>query len=321
VAAQVHEILGSAVDEMAPLAQAGLDSLAALELRSALEIRLSVSLPATLLFDYPTIHEISGYLESELDMGGGVSQMPALLRPVMQLGADSQLVIFGSSSKLPRQIRGSVVQDGVAIDCITTVPLSRWDVEEAGISASGSTSTRWAAFISMSTLEVFDCNMYSMPKNEAVMLDPQQRILLELGTELLAQSTATATRENTSETQQAGIGIYVGIYPPEYTHVVQQAKLPVSAYSATGSTSSAAAGRLSFTLGANGPCVSIDTACSSSLIGVHFAGVQLRNRECAAALGLGCNVILNPNVLQILSAANMLSPRGRCAAIDSSADG
>ena len=42
-------------------------------------------------------------------------------------------------------------------------------------------------------------------------------------------------------------------------------------YSALGLAGSVAAGRISFTYGFIGPCVSIDTACSSSLVATHSA--------------------------------------------------
>eukprot|EP00873_Tetraselmis_striata_P016306 jgi/Tetstr1/436570/TSEL_025367.t2 len=320
VALQVQEILGTEVDPVAPLAQAGLDSLGALELRSALESALSVTLPATLLFDYPTIQEICGYLESQIREGDAMQETLAPPMPPPLATADSNVAVIGSSWRLPMPAVRLVRQPGQTTDCITTVPLQRWDLEQHGISSSGNTSTRWAAFLEMQTLERFDTTAYGMSKNEALVMDPQQRVLLELGTELMQQQISA--KEYTSPAAaRTGTGVYVGLYPPEYTRVVEEANLPVSAYYATGSTSSAAAGRLSFTLGANGPCVSMDTACSSSLIGVHFAEVQLRSGECNTALGLGCNVILKPGVLQILAAANMLSPRGRCAAIDATADG
>ncbi len=49
-----------------PLSELGLDSLMAVELRNGLSNRIGRSLPATLLFDYPTVDALAGYLGSEL---------------------------------------------------------------------------------------------------------------------------------------------------------------------------------------------------------------------------------------------------------------
>jgi NADP-dependent 3-hydroxy acid dehydrogenase YdfG/acyl carrier protein len=55
-----------AVDPRAPLGEMGLDSLLAVELRNTLGTALGRALPATLLFDYPTIETLTEYLLDEV---------------------------------------------------------------------------------------------------------------------------------------------------------------------------------------------------------------------------------------------------------------
>ena len=63
----VEDILGTAVAEDAPLMGAGLDSLSAVELVSALGGTLSTELEPTALFDYPTIGSLGRYLSAQID--------------------------------------------------------------------------------------------------------------------------------------------------------------------------------------------------------------------------------------------------------------
>lgn len=56
------------VDPELPLQQLGLDSLMAVELRNVLARDTGLTLPATLLFDYPTIETLMGYLMKHLDV-------------------------------------------------------------------------------------------------------------------------------------------------------------------------------------------------------------------------------------------------------------
>lgn len=55
-----------------------------------------------------------------------------------------------------------------------------------------------------------------------------------------------------------------------------------------------AAGRLSYTFGLKGPCVSVDTACSSSLVGMHYGARDVIDNTCDRALAAGVNLTLNP---------------------------
>ena len=83
----------------------------------------------------------------------------------------------------------------------------------------------------------------------------------------------------------------------------------LTVYSGTSGALSVASGRVSFTLGLTGPCLTLDTACSSSLVALHLAVSAIRLIECptAAATGVG---MLAQLVSVAFSAAGMLSALG-----------
>lgn len=93
-----------------------------------------------------------------------------------------------------------------------------------------------------------------------------------------------------------------------------------SVYAGTSVALSVVSGRVSYTLGLTGPCLSLDTACSSSLVALHLAAsaLILDGSSCAAAAGIG---LLVSGVTRTFSAAGMLSLLGRCVTFDSCADG
>jgi acyl carrier protein len=69
VVGQVLRLSSTSTDGIAlrqGLRDVGLDSLMALEVRSHLETDLQCSLPATLLFDYPTLEALTRYLSQDV---------------------------------------------------------------------------------------------------------------------------------------------------------------------------------------------------------------------------------------------------------------
>ncbi|MBS0547429.1 MAG: polyketide synthase dehydratase domain-containing protein, partial [Proteobacteria bacterium] len=71
---------GEALDPDVPLNESGLDSLMALELRKSLGAGLGLTLPATLLFNFPTIAALADHLAGEV--GLGETDSPSRVGPV-----------------------------------------------------------------------------------------------------------------------------------------------------------------------------------------------------------------------------------------------
>src|SRR5690606_268353 len=90
---------------------------------------------------------------------------------------------------------------------------------------------------------------------------------------------------------------------------------------ATGTALNAASGRISFSLGLQGPCLAIDTACSSSLVALHTACQSLRAGESNLAIAGGVNLLLEPTPFVLISKWGMLAPDGRCNTFDGRAEG
>lgn len=167
-------------------------------------------------------------------------------------------------------------------------------------------------------ITLFDNDYFHISPAEARYIDPQQRQLLMMTGNALADAGISLESLKGSDT-----GVFTGISAFDYSlHIMQQDdKYRVDPYLGSGNSLSGASGRISYCYGFHGPCLSIDTACSSSLVALHQGAESLRRNECRVAIVGGVNLVLSPYLQGSLTDAGMLSPDGRCKAFDDSANG
>ncbi len=241
---------------------------------------------------------------------------------MLERSKDEPIAIIGMSCRFPGggdnpEAFWKLLRDGV--DAITEVPSARWEIDtyyDSAPAIPGKMYTRSGGFLQ--GVDQFDPEFFGISPREAISIDPQQRLLLEVSWEALENAGQIRDRLSNSQT-----GVFIGITTNDYTRLLMQSDdlSHINAYFSTGNALNAAAGRLSYTLGLQGPSMAIDTACSSSLVAIHLACQSLRNFECDQSIAGGVNLILAPEVSVALCQARMLSLNGRCKTFDTAADG
>ena len=361
----------------------GLDSVGTVEVIQALGKALKTELFPTLLFEYQTPDDLISYLEEKFgyeftsiseDVKEEVinsrdpenpevrdeSEVCSLNQPTPQpypntsaIAREEDIAIIGMACKIPGannlEEYWNLLNEGRS--AVRDVPEDRWFNQHyfSGNSSQSTQISKRACFVDNPF--DFDPMFFGISPKEAVAMDPQQRVFLELAMQALQQAGYGA-RYRTKN-----IGVFVGCGQNTYIEhfansqyyealsqrfadttwfnnlkdgdrqnvldtlstVLQPSEiLPESS---AGNEVNELAARVSHCLDLTGPSMAVVTACSSSLVALHMACESIRQGDSKMAIVGGVNFNLSPSPFTFLRKAQALSPTGTCYPFDKRANG
>jgi polyketide synthase PksN len=342
-----------------PLERYGIDSILIMKLTEQLEKSFG-SLPKTLLFECQNIQSVTDYFLNHYSNQLKKLIMPAAERkPAPSLAvkpAASEERSSGkkkgviSAMKKPRTkpIKGETLSTtDIAIigmsgafagaenleeywenlyngrDCITEVPLSRWDHSKyfnEDKDNVGTAYSKWGGF--MKNIDCFDPLFFNISPTDAEIMDPQERLFMQSVYEALQDAgyTRQTLGYNPGSDVKRNAGVYVGVMSEDYQLYAAQEQKVGNPIVLSGNPSSIA-NRVSYFCDFHGPSLAIDTMCSSSLVAIHMACQAIKHGECELAVAGGVNVISHPNKYLLISQGKFASTNGKCVSFGKGGDG
>ena len=337
----------------------GIDSVMINRINITLENDLG-SLPKTLLYEHETVREIAQFLMQEKKEAlvvllgfaapGGepaISSAPPvpIEKATTQANAPTEdrsiegrntvgknkdqepIAIIGIHAHFPHSANLEEYWDNLkqGKDLIDLVPPNRWDHAELydpdpAAASDGKVYCKWGGFLD--DHDKFDPKFFNISAEEARVIDPQERLILESVWAAIEDAgyTRDSLKKRFPKARSADVGVFVGVTTNSY-HLWTSEERNRGSFVYPSALPWSIANRVSYFFDFNGPSMPIDTACSSSLVAVHLACESLNNHGCQVAIAGGVNLYLHPSKYQSLCQRRMLSLGGKCRSYGAGDDG
>ncbi len=293
----------------------GGNSLLAQKTLAALKARFAYALPITKLYQYPTVAGLANYLRPA---DGAPAARPARAQTPESDLAD--IAVIGMAGRFPGADTVDALWDVLKNGRETTRFFTPEELDASVAQALRDDPAYVPARGIIGQTDRFDAHFFGLSPRLAELMDPQQRIFLEISQEVLEQTGYLP------QVYAGVIGVYAGCGNNTYylNNVLGRQDLvhSVGAFQvATVNEKDYIASRTAYQLDLKGPAVSVFSACSTSLLAIAQAVESLRKGQCDVALAGGASVTAPVHSGHLYQEGSMLSRDGHCRPFDAEARG
>lgn len=324
IVSSILQINESKINFNDSVSEYGLDSIKIIKLTNLLNDVYHLQLTPANLFEYPTLGKFYDDIKEKIQIqaqnivnASSVASVP-IITEKSENNTAKDIAIIGMSGLFPGAVDLETFWHNLiqGKDAVSEIPKERWEWEAYygdALSAPNKTKIKWGGFIE--GIAQFDAKFFNIAPREAELMDPQQRLFLQVAWHAIENAGYS-----TADLAKISTGLFVGVFNNDYAELLQTNGI-TDAYITTGVTNSILANRVSYLLNLTGPSIVIDTTCSSSLVALHQAVQAIQQGDCEAAIVGGANALLTPTAYLAASKAGMLSEDGRCKTFDKDANG
>ncbi|MGM8225003.1 amino acid adenylation domain-containing protein [Cellvibrio sp. ARAG 10.3] len=349
LASSITKVPADRISDTTHLTNYGFDSISNTEFVSEINTSYKTDMTPVVLFEYHTLSELADYLLAEYpnDIQAALGNLgssgdartevaevtealciPTILPPHTGTAktehshshySDDDIAIIGMQALMPdsENLEEFWLKLWDGQDFVREVPNERWswrDVLGKASEDSRKTQSRWGSFIK--DVDKFDAEFFGIDANEAALLDPQQRLFIQLVWHAIEDAGYKVSDFSGTRT-----GLYVGLSNRDYADYLQSNAVDISPTMSFGNNHAFLVNRISYLFDFCGPSEPIDTLCSSSLVAIHRAVQDIKAGICPQAIVGGISIMMSPRLSSVFEQAQMLSADGRCKSFDESADG
>ncbi len=289
-------------------------SLLLIKAQNRLQELLDKPLPAVKLFQYPTIQSLAAYLSRNEDEKSFTQTKPAR-------GEPDDVAVIGMAGRFPGAHNIEIFWNNIREGLETIQFFSDDEILKNGVEPALLNNPDYVkAGGTLDGADLFDAAFFGYTPKEAEIIDPQQRLFLEIAWAGIEHAGYAPGAVNFPVGIFAGAGMntyLINNLLPNKTLVKTHGDYQLM----LGGVNDFIATRAAYKLNLKGPALTAQTACSTSLVATHVACQSLLNGECEMALAGGSSISFPQKQGYLHKEGMIASPDGHCRAFDASAQG
>lgn len=291
----------------------GGNSLLAQKVVALLRSRYQLNLPVTKLYQFPRVKDLAAFLD-------GAKTKKEIKDKKNSPDTNADVAIIGMSGRFPGansiEALWSILIEGKE----TTRFFSDEELDSSLSPALKNNPDYVKARGIVDNAGEFDAAFFGITPKLAELMDPQQRIFLEIAWEALEKAGYTNGKHDQT------IGVFAGVrhntyYAYNVLPNVEKIENVGRFQVVTLNDKDYVATRTAYTLDLKGPAVNVQSACSTSLLAVAQAVQSIRSGQCDMALAGGATINAPVNIGHLYEEGAMLSNDGHCRPFDAAAEG
>jgi amino acid adenylation domain-containing protein len=303
----------------------GIDSIQLNFIASTLSEHIGLRISVAELFEHAKVSSFLDHLGKRCQLRETVAKVTRRVRGRKKMigeeeGTGDSVAIIGMSGRFPGADDVRQLWEILASGGDTVTHFSR-DQDDPAVDSEVTDDPNYVRSRGMiKNPEQFDARFFGVPPLEAAVMDPQQRVMLEVGWEALEDAGYDPDRFN------GLIGVYAGMGNNFYYHynVSTQPKLIKMVGEVqveVGREKDHLATLISYKLNLTGPSLSINTACSTGLVAMDCAYHSLLSHQCDMALA-GAIELRTPQMSgHVHEPGGIFTSDGRCRPFSDGASG
>jgi acyl transferase domain-containing protein/acyl carrier protein len=331
IISEVLSVSKEEIDKDVDISDYGIDSIGISDIVDKLSKYYGDHFHHAIVLENPTVNKLNEYIKNNIknenvkientnikNIENKIQFTPNISN--ISIKAESNdIAVIGMSGRFPGSKNIDIFWENLkqGKHLITEIPKNRFLIDPYFDETQGlknKTYSRWGGFLD--DISCFDAEFFKIKDEDAIGMDPQQRIFLEVTQELWDRAGYVK-----DEIAGKNIGVFIGGHESNYE---KKNKSNPKYYGRNGIVNvipNMIIGQMIQYYDLKGRGEMVYTACSSSLVAIHNACQALRLNEIDMAVAGGIELILDEEWFIGFSASKVLSPDGKCKVFDRSANG